>query len=540
MLGIIGPSWVLESADVHTDTLETCTSCDGFCSGRPPLCALQPTQSRRLSEPARLPPAHAACAALPQPVAGTAAGAVPEQQSRRARVDASMMIQAERDLPLDKPGFRADTGTDAHMADTQQELHNEGLGLLSGTGTDVVMLEAKGQLHNNEPGMQSVAGPDAVMTKVYEGNDVSAAAEAAVAAGAGSKQLACEGEWSEAAAGTGSALPPTEAAALAESASEQMPREEGLAEDTAATFAAQPLAGCTLAPRQLGQAAAIQPGSEGPVQEQAAGCEQPICSSDQMASCSNPGLEGAAQEQEAGCGRPAAQEQEAVFEQSAAQQQEAGCGQAPAWEQEHLAEQAAAQEQEAGCGQPAAQEQEVPCAPAPPPEQQPDCSQAEGQSLPGRARRYTRRMTRAAATAGSAADSVHAVPQGAKQQIRHAAMAAGGAAAAGGWHMLQGVMEEPKVLQPQAAQKQQQAIEGHAAAGAVQHQVAPAAARRRSSRAAVASGSTSARAAPASSRQLMLGIAEEPEAHEANAMLQRQPAHQVCARQILDATGAQS
>ena len=449
-----------------------------------------------------------------------------------------MVVQAERDLPHDKPGLRADTGAGAHMADAQQELHNEELGLLSGTATDVAMVEAEGELHNNEPGVQSNTRPDAVMTKVNKGEDVSAAAGAA---GAGSKQVACEGEWSEAAAGTGSALRPTEAAALAESASEQMPGEEEPAEDTAAIVAAQPLAGCTLAPRQQGQADATQPGSEGPVQEQAAGCEQPICSWDQMASCSNSGLEGAAQEQEAGCGQPAAQEQEAVFEQSAAQQQEAGCGQASAWEREHLTEQAAAQEQEAGCGQPAAQEQEALCAPAPQPtKQQPNCSQAEGQSLQGRARRYTRRMTRAAATADSAADSVHAVPQGAEQQIGHAAMAAGGAAAAGGWHMLQGVTEQPKGLQPQAAQQQQQANEGHAAAGAEQHQVAPAAARRRRSRAAVAGGSTAASAAPASSRQLMPGIAEEPEAHEANAMLQRQPAHQVCARQVLNATGAQS
>ena len=110
----------------------------------------------------------------------------------------------------------------------------------------------------------------------------------------------------------GGALPSTETAALAESASEQIHREEGVAEATAAqtAFAAQPLACCTVEPRQQGQAAATQP-SFGPVEEQAAGCDQPARSSDQMVSCSEAGPDGAAQEQEAGCGQAAAQKQEA-------------------------------------------------------------------------------------------------------------------------------------------------------------------------------------------------------------------------------------
>ena len=572
--------------------------CNGFecwtpsCGG-PPLCALQPTQSRRLSEPARLPAAHAACAALPQPAAGTAGGAVPEQELPGERAD--MSIQAERNLPHHEPGPQPGTGPDAHMADAQQELYNKEPGLLSGTVPDVAMVEAERELHTKEPGVQSVAGPDAVMTEVDGEDSASAAAEAAVAAEISSMQVAYNEERPQAAAGVGSGLPPAEAAALAESGSEL--HVEGLAGATAAGIAAEHLVGpgpadrarqqrhsaageargaaasssrpgraagaaaeaqlpgprpelkpaqlppavpamagptSTPEPGQQMQAAAPQPGSgDGPVQKQAAGCEQPVYSSDQMASCSEAGLEGAAREADAGCGQAAVQEQEVVQGQAPAQKQETGCGQAAAWDKECVSEQAAAQGPEAGCGQAAAREQEAHCAQAPQPaDQQLDCSQAEGQSLPGRARRCTRRMTRAAAAAGAAADCNQAIPPGAKQRTLLAAMEAGGTAAAGGWQPQQQTTDEPEGLQAQAAQQQQQqqqANEGTAAA-AVQDQVAPAAATRRRSRAAAAGG-TAARAAPAGSRQLMPGIAEEPEALEADTMLQCQPASQVCARQ---------
>ncbi len=500
-----------------------------------------------------------------------------------------MTMQAEQELPHDKPGLRPGIEPDAHMADAQQELHNEEPGLLSGTAPDVVMVEAERELHTTEPGVQPVAGPEAVMTEGIRGDGASAAAEAAVAAEAGSKQVACNKEWPQASAGIGSGLPLAEAAALVESGSE--PHVKGRAVATAATSAADhlvgpaaadvsgqepslqlavgdlhlpvrgmqrrgeaegaaarssrpgraaaaaaeaqlprpqseldhaqlpslvpALAGPTAQPGQQAQAATPQPGSaEGPVQEQGAGCAQLTRSSNRMASCSEAVFEGAAQEQKV------------VHEQAAAQEQETGCEQPAAAEQDAGRGQPAAPEQAAGCGQPAAQEQEARYAPAPQPAEQ----QPEGQSLPGRARRCTRRMTRAAGTAGAAADGVQAVPRGAKQRTLLAAMETGGAAAAGGWQTLQQVTEEPGKLQ--VAQQQQQAIEGIAAAAAVvEHQVAHAAATRRRSRAAMAAGSTAAKAAPAGSRQLMPGIAEEPEVLETDAILQCQAADQVCAKQ---------
>ena len=564
-----------------------------YGSGRPPLCALQPPQSRRLSEPARLPAVRAACAALPQP----AAEAVPEREPPGARADASITMQAEQELPHDKPGLRPGIEPDAHMADAQQELHNDEPGLLSGTASDVVMVDAERELHTTEPGVQPVAGPEAVMTDGIRGDGASAAAEAAVAAEAGSKQVACNKEWPQASAGIGSGLPLAEAAALGESGSE--PHVKGRAVATAATSAADhlvgpaaadvsgqepslqlavgdlhlpvrgmqrrgedegaaarssrpgraaaaaaeaqlprpkseldhaqlpflvpALAGPTAQPGQQAQAATPQPGSaEGPVQEQGAGCAQLTRSSNRMASCSEAVFEGAAQEQKV------------VHEQAAAQEQKTGCEQPAAAEQDAGRGQPAAPEQAAGCGHPAAQEQEARYAPAPQPAEQ----QPEGQSRPGRARRYTRRMTRAAGTAGAAANGVQALPRGAKQRTLLAAMETGGAPAAGGWQTLQPITEEPGKLQ--VAQQQQQAIEGIAAAAVVQHQVAPAAALRRRSRAAVAAGSTAARAAPASSRQLMPGIAEESKALEADAMLQRQHADQVCAKQTGTPPGLQA
>ena len=136
-----------------------------FCTGLgwcflalecPSLCALQPTQSRRLSEPAHLPAAHAACAALPHPAAGAAAGAVPERQPPRATADAITIVQAERDLRHERPS------------------------LLSGTAPDAVMIKAEQEPHTMEPGVQPVAGPDAVILDIDRGDSASAAAQAAV------------------------------------------------------------------------------------------------------------------------------------------------------------------------------------------------------------------------------------------------------------------------------------------------------------------------------------------------------------------------